>query len=102
MAIWPFCRSAGLRRWPGRPLRGGRLFRNAAVQAKLAEIAAAFGVDETAVAVAWLLRHPAGILPVMGTNSLDRIARLSDALKLELDRQSWFELYTLALGREVP
>jgi predicted oxidoreductase len=37
----------------------------------------------------------------MGTNTLERIARLSDALKVEMDRQTWFELYTAALGREV-
>ena len=41
-------------------------------------------------------------MPVMGTNNLDRIARLSDALKVDMDRQTWFELYTAALGNEVP
>jgi predicted oxidoreductase len=47
------------------------------------------------------LRHPAQVMPVMGTNSLARIAALGDALKVDLDRQSWFEIYTAALGREV-
>jgi len=59
------------------------------------------GVDRAAVAVAFLLAHPAKILPVMGTNNLDRIASLSDALKVEMDRQSWFQLYEAALGHEV-
>jgi predicted oxidoreductase len=54
------------------------------------------------VAVAFLLRHPARILPVMGTNSLSRIAGLSDALKVELDREDWFEIYSATLGAEVP
>ncbi|MEM9853700.1 MAG: oxidoreductase, partial [Pseudomonadota bacterium] len=58
--------------------------------------------DETAVAVAWLLAHPIGILPVMGTNNLTRISRFSDALKVKMDRETWFELYTAALGDEVP
>jgi predicted oxidoreductase len=40
-------------------------------------------------------------MPVLGTNTLSRIAQISDALKIEMDRQTWFELYTLALGHEV-
>ncbi|MEL6548882.1 MAG: aldo/keto reductase [Pseudomonadota bacterium] len=84
------------------PLAGGDLFRNAAVMTALGKIAQAQGVDETAVAVAWLLAHPARIMPVMGTNNLARIAGFSDALKVEMDRQTWFELYTAALGHEVP
>jgi predicted oxidoreductase len=65
------------------------------------EIAADHGVDRAAVAVAFLLAHPAGILPVMGTNSLARIARISDALKVNLDRPTWYRLYEAALGTEV-
>ena len=61
-------------------------------------MAAAF----TLVAVAWLLAHPAGIVPVMGTNTLERIAALDDALRVELDLEDWFILYTAALGHEVP
>jgi predicted oxidoreductase len=86
------------------PLAGGRLFapEGAAVRAVLARIGAEQGVAPEAVAVAWLLRHPARILPVMGTNSLSRIATLGDATRVTLDRQSWFEIYTAALGHEVP
>lgn len=86
------------------PLAGGMLFdaRNANLRAALGAVGDRFGVDETAVAVAWLLAHPARILPVMGTNNLDRIARIGDAQKVEMDRQTWFELYTHALGHEVP
>ena len=54
-----------------------------------------------AVAVAFLLRHPAKILPVLGTNSLERIAKISDATKVNLTRVQWFQLYEAALGREV-
>ena len=85
------------------PLGGGRLMDGSKPEllAALKCIGAEHGVDETAVAVAWLLRHPAAILPVMGTNSLERIAKIADATKVEMDRQTWFELYTLAIGREV-
>ena len=36
----------------------------------------------------------------MGTNKIERIKTFSDALKVNMDRQTWFELYTAALGRE--
>ncbi|MDN5569432.1 MAG: oxidoreductase, partial [Paracoccus sp. (in: a-proteobacteria)] len=39
--------------------------------------------------------------PVLGTNSLPRIAAISDAAKVGLDRQQWFRLYQAALGHEV-
>ncbi len=85
------------------PLAGGRLLAEAAgpLRERLAELAQAAGTDWTSVAVAWLLHHPAGILPVMGTNSLARIARIADATRVPMDRQTWFELYTLAQGHEV-
>jgi predicted oxidoreductase len=69
---------------------------------KADELAAHHGVDRAAIAVAFLLAHPANILPVMGTNTLARIATFSDALKVQLDRESWYQLYTAALGHEVP
>ncbi|WP_300014406.1 aldo/keto reductase family oxidoreductase [uncultured Roseobacter sp.] len=85
------------------PLGGGSLMtEDSAVAQKMGAVAQAQGVDRAAVAVAWLLAHPAGILPVMGTNTLSRIAGFSDAFKVEMDRQTWFELYEAANGQEVP
>ncbi|WP_439524886.1 aldo/keto reductase [Marivita sp.] len=85
------------------PLGGGALFdgKNAAVRTALKALGGDHGVDEAAVAVAWLLAHPARILPVLGTNNLDRIARIGDAAKIQIDRETWFDLYTHALGHEV-
>lgn len=85
------------------PLGGGLLMAgNPPVGVVADEIAAGFGVDRAAVAVAFLLAHPANILPVLGTNNLGRIKRASDALKVKLDRESWYRLYEAALGHEVP
>ncbi len=64
-------------------------------------VANANGVDRAAVAVAWLLAHPAKIMPVMGTNNISRIKGFSDALKVKMDRPTWFKLYEAALGHEV-
>ena len=88
------------------PLGGGRLFGQDAVALRLRpalqRLASAQSVDETAVAIAWLLHHPARIIPVLGTNDPARIARMHDALRVTLDRQTWFELYSLANGADVP
>lgn len=84
------------------PLGGGSLMtESTALTAKLDAIATAQGVDRAAVAVAWLLAHPAGILPVMGTNTLSRIATFGEAFKVDMDRQTWFELFEAANGQEV-
>lgn len=86
------------------PLGGGSLAAAAAdggLIRALGHVAERNGTDRAAVAIAWLLAHPAGILPVMGTNRLSRIAGFSDALKVDMDRQTWFELYTAALGRKL-
>jgi len=85
------------------PLAGGALFSNAhaPLMAKLSEIASAQNVDAAAVAIAWLLHHPSKPIPVMGTNNLQRIANLADATKVVIDRETWFDIYTAALGREV-
>ena len=85
------------------PLGGGTLMTGTGpVQDALQSVADAHGVDTGAVAVAWLLAHPAQIMPVMGTNNISRINILSDALKVKMDRQTWYEIYTAALGNEVP
>lgn len=85
------------------PLGGGSLMSdNGQLGQRMDDIAAAHDVDRAAVAVAFLLRHPAQILPVMGTNNLDRIGTISDALKIDLDRETWFGLYEASLGAEVP
>ncbi|MBD8890643.1 aldo/keto reductase [Roseibium litorale] len=85
------------------PLGGGSLMTN---DGKLGhvmdEFASIFGVDRSAVAVAFLLAHPAGLLPVLGTNNLERIGKISDALKVKLDREGWYQLYEAALGKKVP
>lgn len=85
------------------PLGGGALFdtKLSGLHGALQNIATEHDVEIAAVAIAWLLAHPARILPVLGTNNLDRIARIGDAAKIQIDRETWFDLYTHALGHEV-
>ncbi|KZM48841.1 aldo/keto reductase [Labrenzia sp. OB1] len=85
------------------PLGGGALISEGGrLGAVLDELAGDHGVDRSAVAIAFLLAHPARLLPVLGTNNPDRIARISDSLKVNLDRETWYRLYEAALGQEVP
>lgn len=94
---------AGMRCMAWSPLGGGQLLSaTGELGAAMDRMAAAHGVDRGAIAVAWLIAHPAGILPVMGTNALPRIRALADATKVRLSRVDWFELYSAAEGRKVP
>ena len=85
------------------PLAGGQLLQDSQspLGMKLKEMAAMHGVAPSSMAVAWLLRHPAAILPVMGSNSIERIKLFGEAMNVQLDRQSWFELLEAAMGHEV-
>lgn len=98
-----FLQERGIAPMAWSPLAGGHLRAEAGggLSARLDAIGKAAGTDWTAVAVAWLLHHPAKILPVLGTNTLSRIATISDAARVPMDRQTWFELLTLAQGHEV-
>ena len=84
------------------PLGGGALMtENTPLTAVMDEVANANSVDRAAVAVAWLLAHPAKIMPVMGTNNINRIRGFSDAFNVDMPRTTWFKLYEAALGHEV-
>ncbi len=98
-----FHQRLGTRLMAWSPLGGGSLIsERGKLGTVMDEIAAEAGVDRSAVAVAFLLAHPAQLLPVMGTNNLERIAQISDALKVSLDRETRYRLYEAALGTEVP
>lgn len=88
------------------PLAGGRLVStqqdNTHLQTTLKRIAQEQNVGVDQVAIAWLLAHPAQILPIIGTNHLERIREAHKALNVAIDRETWFELLTAAQGREVP
>ncbi len=59
-------------------------------------------VPAEAVVLAWLMRHPAGIQPVIGTTHPGRIRACAEALRLELTREEWYGLYQAARGLELP
>ncbi len=65
------------------------------------EIAAQYGVSNTTIAMAWLLRHPAKMQPVTGTTNVGRLRDCVKATEIELTRAQWYEIY-LAAGNVLP
>jgi predicted oxidoreductase len=68
---------------------------------KINEIAATKGVTNTAIAIAWILRHPARMQPIVGTTNSDRLKDICKASEVTLTRSEWYELY-LAAGNKLP
>jgi predicted oxidoreductase len=48
------------------------------------------------------MRHPSGILPVLGTGKLERIRAAVHACEIKLDRQQWYALLEASVGQHVP
>jgi predicted oxidoreductase len=72
-----------------------------ALNAKIDEIAKKYGVSNTAIAIAWILRHPAKIQPVTGTMNLERLADCVKGSEIQLHRDEWYAIY-LAAGNILP
>lgn len=60
------------------------------------------GVSRTAVALAWLLKHPSGIQPIVGSINPDRIRQAAKADELDLTREEWYSLLLAARGEPLP
>ena len=97
------------------PLAGGRLgtvdpidlrdpnhARRLHVREALDLIARTHEVSRPAVAVAWLLKHPAGIIPIIGSVNPDNIRDLAKAVDLALSREEWYHLLEAAMGQRLP
>lgn len=97
------------------PLAGGRLASGHGVdmqdphharKAKLNEVleivARERGLTRAVIAIAWLLRHPSGVVPIIGTTRPDRIREVVMADQLELTREEWYWLCEAATGGRLP
>ena len=68
---------------------------------KLAEISSRYGTTPTGIAVAWLLRHPAVMQPIVGSVRPDRMAEIAAASDITISHDEWYELYK-ASGKSLP
>jgi len=68
---------------------------------KIDEVAAAHGVSNTTIAIAWLLRHPAKMQPVTGTMNIQRLQDCCKAAEVTLSREEWYGIL-VATGNTLP
>lgn len=68
---------------------------------KIDEIAAGYGVRNTTIAIAWLLRHPARMQPVTGTMNVQRLKDCCKASDIDLTREEWYDIFRAA-GNVLP
>lgn len=67
----------------------------------LGRIAIEKGVSKSAIAVAWILRHPAKIQTIVGTTNIERLKDICTSSNIELSRAEWYEIYRSA-GNRLP
>lgn len=97
----------GLRPMAWSPLGGGRLAepqdaRDQAVAAALDTVAQDQGVSRTVAAYSWLMAHPAGIVPIVGSQRPERIREAATALTVRWNRESWYAVLVAARGEKLP
>jgi predicted oxidoreductase len=88
------------------PLAGGNLFHGAddaavRVRAVLERLAKEYNSSVTAVACAWLMRHPSKPIPVLGSQRVQAYEQAVSAINLKMDRETWYEIWSAGAGRNV-
>jgi predicted oxidoreductase len=109
------CLAAGITPMAWSPLAGGRLASGARVsmsdsdharRQKLYDVMDLLGrergVSRGQIAIAWLLKHPSQIIPIVGTTNPERILEAQKASDLELSREEWYRLFEAAQGQRLP
>lgn len=90
------------------PLAGGRLLhpvdeKGHRILDVMSQIAMEMNISALEkVAYAWLLRHPANIIPIIGSGRIERIRIAADALRMDIGNENWFRIYNASAGNEIP
>lgn len=89
------------------PLGGGRLAnpqdpRELAVAAELDRVATIHGVSRSVAAYSWLIAHPAGIVPIIGSQQAVRITEAAQSLNVRWNRTDWYAVLVAARGERLP
>ncbi len=88
------------------PLAGGTLFTSEEqstqkVRKKIEEIAERHGVEPSVIVYAWILYHPVGAMPLVGSSKLSRLDQAIQALDVKLEQYEWFELYSASGQQQI-
>ena len=88
------------------PFAGGDLFKlegiNPTLYQAMSDVAEAHQASFDQVALAWLMRHPAGIAPVLGSGKIERVLAAQQALTMTLSDHEWFAIWVASQGHPVP
>ncbi len=103
-----YCRLNGITIQPWSPLQHGFIdgpfltnHKFTKVNKKVKEMAEKYGVSDTGMAIAWLLRLPDKMQPIVGSTNLERIKQIAEATEINLSKEDWYELY-LTAGYRLP
>ncbi len=102
------CQRLGIAPMAWSPLGGGALFtgktkRILRVRKELRAMCGSLGIDSIdGLALAWLLGHPARIVPVVGTGRMERVENALETMKIRLGREDWFRILRASRGEDVP
>jgi predicted oxidoreductase len=108
--ILDYCRLYNILTQAWAPLADGRLIDPPAgaearvhkTVALVTKLAGARGVSKEAIVLAWLLRHPAPIQPIIRTTNPDCIIASCQADQVNLSREEWYDLFVAGRGEPVP
>ncbi|WP_412519488.1 aldo/keto reductase [Staphylococcus simulans] len=89
------------------PLAGGKLLnledeKSKRVMAVISPLAYKYNVAPASIVTAWLLKHPATIMPIMGTSQIERMQDAVKGLEVIITDQEWFDIYVAVLGHHIP
>jgi predicted oxidoreductase len=101
-----YCLANSIRPMAWAPLGGGNIFsaeddRHQRITAVAGLLAKKYQAGADQILLAWLLQHPAGILPVLGTTKAGRIQTAMAATQIKLSNEEWFMLWRASTGAEV-
>jgi len=103
------CLELGITPMAWAPLGGGNLFvpnedderiRRVTAAAKI--LAEKYSVGPDQILLNWLLMHPSGIIPVLGTSKIERAQKAMEATEIKMTREEWFILWRASKGHDVP
>jgi predicted oxidoreductase len=90
------------------PLAGGELLtpkteKGARLLQAVKIVAQELGVSQTEqILYQWLLMHPSGIIPILGTGKIQRIKTAVDSFQIKISLEQWFQIYIASTGKELP
>ena len=83
-------------------LRAQEKYQPAPILLELDAIAKERSTTRSVIALAWLLKHPAGIVPIIGSSNPARIREAASATEIELSREEWYRLLSAARPEPLP